>query len=124
MNLRFLTVSGLLLGLLVLPAARAEPPIVAQIEINYLLAYVEGSGCAFYRNGSWYDAKRAESHLRDKYVYLAARNLIDIAEDFIRKGATESSLSGRPYEVRCGGGEAVVSSHWLSNELERYRALR
>jgi len=124
MNMRFVTISGLLLGLSFLPGARAEPPAIARIEINYLLGYVEGSGCEFYRNGSWYNAKRAQAHLRDKYEYLAGRNLINIAEDFIWKAAAESSLSGRPYEVRCSGGEAVVSSQWLSKELAHYRALR
>lgn len=124
MNVRLVTVSGLMLGLSLLPVARAEPPAIAQAEINYLLGYVEESGCEFYRNGNWYDSKRAEAHLRDKYQYLAVRNQIDSAEDFIAKAATESSLSGRPYEIRCSGGDAVVSSQWLRKELAHYRAFR
>ena len=124
MNIRVVTVSGLLLGLSFLPAARAEPPVVAQTEINYLLGHLQGSGCEFYRNGSWYDSKRAEAHLRDKYEYLAARNQIGSTEDFIAKAATESSVSGRPYEVRCGGDKAVVSDKWLLKELAHYRAFQ
>jgi hypothetical protein len=117
-------VSGLMLGLSLLPAARAEPPAIAQREINYLLGHIEGSGCAFYRNGSWYDSKRAVAHLRGKYEYLADRDLINITEDFIEKAATKSSLSGRPYEIRCGGGEAVVSNQWLRKELAHYRSFQ
>lgn len=114
----------MLLGLLSLPAARAEPPVNVQIEVNFLLGYVEGSGCAFYRNGTWHDARTAQAHLRDKYNYLAARNLITTTEDFIDRAATESSLSGRPYAVRCNGGAMVTSSQWLRDELARYRSFK
>jgi len=124
MNFHLATVSGLLLALLLLPAARADPPAIAQTEINYLLGYIDASGCEFYRNGSWYDSKRAEAHLRNKYEYLADRNLINFTEDFIEKAATKSSLSGKPYEIRCSGGEAVVSNQWLRRELAHYRALQ
>jgi hypothetical protein len=92
-----------------------------QIEVNFLLGYVEGSGCEFYRNGTWYDSKTAQSHLRDKYKYLVARNLINTTEEFIERAATESSLSGKPYEVRCNGGAAVTSKQWLRKELARFR---
>ena len=110
------------LGLALLTVASAAPPAIAQTEINYLLGFVESSGCEFYRNGSWYDSKRAQAHLRDKYQMLAASDQINTAEDFIEKAATKSSLSGRPYQIRCGGGEAVTSNQWLRDVLTRYRA--
>ena len=75
-------------------SARGEPPPAARVEIEYLLQHVGTSGCEFYRNGSWYDAGRAESHLRDKYKYLDARHQINSTEDFIDRAATKSSLSG------------------------------
>jgi len=103
--------------------ASAAPPTVAQTEINYLLGFIERSGCEFYRNGSWYDSKRAQAHMRDKYEMLAATDRIDTAEDFIEKAATKSSLSGEPYQVRCGGGKAVRSNQWLRDALTRYRTL-
>jgi len=115
-------VFGLILGLALLPDARAAPPALAQTEINYLLGFIESSGCEFYRNGSWYGPTRAQAHLRYKYEVLAAHDRINTAEDFIEKAATKSSLSGRPYEIRCGGGEAVTSSQWLRDVLARYRA--
>jgi hypothetical protein len=109
----------------VLPlAAQAEPSLIVQQEINALLANIELSGCEFYRNGSWYNSKMARAHLRDKYNYMARRNLIDTTEDFIEKGASESSVTGRPYQVRCSGREAVPSGEWLRDELERYRELQ
>jgi hypothetical protein len=121
MNIRLAMGSVLMLGLLLAPVARAEPPTNVQIEINFLLGYVEGSGCKFYRNGTWYNSKTAQAHLRDKYKYLTARNLIKTTEDFIDKAATESSLSGQPYEVRCNGVETMRSNQWLRDELARFR---
>lgn len=111
----------LMLELLLVSVARAEPPTKVQIEVNFLLGYIEGSGCEFYRNGTWYDSRMAQVHLRDKYKYLVARNLINTTEDFIERAATESSLSGKPYEVRCNGGATVTSKQWLRDELARFR---
>lgn len=102
--------------------AQAEPPPTVQIEVNFLLGYIEGSGCEFYRNGTWYDSRTAQAHLRDKYNYLVARNLINTTEDFIDRAATESSFSGKAYEVRCHGGATVTSRQWLRDELARFRA--
>jgi hypothetical protein len=113
--------SVLMLGLLVVPVARAEPPIQVEMEVNFLLGYVEGSGCVFYRNGTWHDSKEAQAHLRDKYKWLAARNLINITEDFIERAATESSLSGLDYKVKCNGGATMTSNQWLRTELARFR---
>jgi uncharacterized protein DUF5329 len=115
--------SGLvvMLGLLLMSAAHAEPPTQVRIEVNFLLGYVERSGCEFYRNGSWHDAKEAQAHLRDKYKFLAARNLVHTTEQFIERVATKSSISGEPYEVRCNGGATVTSSQWLRDELTRFR---
>lgn len=123
MNIRSMTASGLMLGLAMLPLAHAQPPEAAQVEINYLLGFIEVSGCQFYRNGSWYDSKRAQAHLRDKYEALASRNLIKTAEDFIDLGASESSVSGRPYQIRCGECQAVATNPWLHDALTRYRVV-
>ena len=122
LNRQLPRVLGLLLGLALLSVASAAPPAIAQAEINYLLGFIESSGCEFYRNGSRYDSKRAQAHLREKYELLAAADQINTAEDFIEKAATKSSLSGRPYQVRCGGGEAVTTNQWLRQVLARYRA--
>jgi hypothetical protein len=111
----------LMLGLMAAPPVRAEPPTSVQIEVNYLLGYIEGSGCEFYRNGTWHDSKAAQAHLRDKYKYLVARNLIDTTEQFIDRAASESSVSGLPYEIRCNGGAAITSKQWLREKLAHFR---
>ncbi|HTD27829.1 MAG TPA: DUF5329 family protein, partial [Xanthomonadaceae bacterium] len=90
MRLRSTRCLLLVLGLLWVPVVYAEPPVNVQVEVDFLLGYVEGSGCDFYRNGTWHDPKTAQAHLRDKYRYMAARNLINTTEDFIEKVATQS----------------------------------
>ncbi len=110
-----------MLGLMSIPLAHAQPPTSVQIEVNFLLGFVEGSGCEFYRNGTWHDSKAAQAHLRDKYNYLAASNLVNSTELFIERAATESSLSGQAYEVRCKGGATMTSNKWLHDELARFR---
>jgi hypothetical protein len=110
-----------MLGLLSAPAARAAPPASVQIEVNFLLGYLEGSRCEFYRNGTWHDSKAAQAHLRDKYKYLVANNLVNTTEQFIERAASESSITGQPYQVRCNGGATATSSQRLRDELARFR---
>jgi hypothetical protein len=112
----------MMLGLLWVPVVNAEPPINAQVEVDFLLGHIEGSGCQFYRNGTWHDSKAAQAHLRDKYRYLATRGLINSTEEFIEKVATQSSFSGEPYRVRCQDGATVTTNQWLRVELARFRA--
>ncbi len=121
MNTRLAMASIAMAGLSLLPTARAEALTTVQIEVNFLLGYVEGSGCAFYRNGTWYDSKAAQAHLRGKYEFLVADSLINSSEDFIERAATLSSFSGQPYEVRCGGAATITSNQWLRAELARFR---
>ena len=100
----------------------AAPPREVTREVDHLLQYIEQSGCDFYRNGSWYDGRRASAHLRLKYEYLSQRHEIATAEDFIEKAATRSSLTSQVYKVRCARGAAGPTHPWLAEELARYRA--
>jgi hypothetical protein len=114
-----------LLGLIVLgfwPEARAAPPAIAVEEIDYLLGFIDRSGCKFYRNGSWYDSHRAQLHLRGKYDYLAVRGHIKSAEDFIEQAATKSSMSGEDYQIQCEAGPVVKSNRWLFTALIAFRS--
>jgi hypothetical protein len=122
MNQRLVKASVLCLCFLAAPISRAEPSLNMQVEIGFLLGYIEGSGCQFYRNDSWYDSRAAQKHLREKYKYLMARNQITVTEDFIEKAASKSSLSGKPYAVKCSDGEALPSNQWLHDELVRLRS--
>lgn len=105
-------------------AVAATPGAEARAEIAHLLAYLEGSRCAFYRNGDWHAAAEARSHLERKRDYLEKRSMVGTAEQFIERAATSSSFTGEAYKVRCGAGPAVPSGTWLRAELKRYRVVR
>lgn len=102
--------------------ARAAPSPQAQREIDALIAGLGASGCAFERNGRWYDAKTAQAHLQKKYDYLRKRDMADTAELFIERAASESSMSGKPYRVRCAGKAAEPSAQWFRQRLQALRA--
>lgn len=99
----------------------AAPSPSTQAEVTHLLDYLTQSGCQFQRNGTWHAAAEARKHLQRKYDYLVKRGLVKQTEDFIRHGASESSLSGKPYQVKCGSDAAQSSGPWLREELRRHR---
>lgn len=92
----------------------------AREEVSKLLTFVEGSGCSFIRNGSAYDSKEARMHLQQKLDYLENKGMVDSSEDFIKRAATGSSISGKPYSVDCAG-KTQPSADWLNGELLRIR---
>jgi hypothetical protein len=89
-----------------------------EIEIKHIIEYIENSKCTFIRNGKEYNTKEALVHIQNKYKYT--KRWIKSAEDFIKYTATKSSMSGRPYTVRCDGRE-ILCAEWLSEELKRFR---
>ena len=101
--------------------AQAELAPGARAEIDHLLAFVGNSGCEFFRNGAWHEGRKGQSHMSDKLNYLLDKDMIKSAPDFIDKVATQSSISGQPYKVRCRGTE-IASAKWLGDELARFRA--
>jgi hypothetical protein len=112
------------IGISLMKAPRAEaPPLEVRQEIDFLLDAIGSSGCDFYRNGSWHDAKTALAHVRDKYSFLLGRDQIATTEDFIQKAASKSSLSGEPYRIRCGNGAEITTGDWLRDQLARFRSL-
>lgn len=102
-------------------ASAAEPDAVVQQEIAHLIGHLRSSGCQFNRNGTWYDAARAVSHLNRKYEYLRKRSLVPDTEAFIRHAASESSSSGKPYLVKCGNNPVVKSGDWFREALAKLR---
>jgi hypothetical protein len=105
-----------------MPAAIAvEQGTAAHKEISHLLSRLGASGCQFNRNGTWHDATKAVEHINTKYEYLRKRNLVPTTEAFIERAASESSMSGKPYLVKCGSGPETPSADWLRQELRRYR---
>lgn len=99
-----------------------EVSATTKAEIEHLLGFLEKSGCQFNRNGSWHSAAEAAAHIRKKYNYLAGKNMLTDTESFIKKGASESSISGKPYIVKCVGQSDINSALWFGQELTAYRA--
>ena len=104
-------------GLLLMPALVLGS--AADREIRYLLDGISHSGCQFERNGTRYEAARAVEHLEMKY--RRARRYVGNADEFIARIGTQSSFSGRPYNVVCDGA-ATPSGRWLSDLLDAYRS--
>jgi hypothetical protein len=90
----------------------------AKQEIDHLLDFVAASSCTFVRNGTEYPADKARDHLASKYQFAGSR--ITTAEEFIKYLATESSMSGELYHVKCKGVDKL-SGVWLADELTRFR---
>ena len=109
---------SLLLGLPLM--AQAAPSEKAKAEITGLMNKLANSGCQFQRNGDWHDAGQARAHLQRKYDYLLKQNLVDSSEQFIQRAASKSSVSGKPYRVKCGALE-LDSAVWFDMQLQRLR---
>jgi len=113
-----------LAAMLASAGSAAESTPATKLEIEHLFLYLQGSGCQFFRNGTWYGANEAANHLKRKYQYLQEKGLVPSTEAFIQRAASESSMTGRAYRVRCGSNPAVNSADWFRAELERYRQRR
>ena len=107
---------ALVLAAPIAPAVRAE--------IDQLLARLEASGCRFNRNGSWYPAAEAKNHLLRKLEYFEERSNVQSAEQFIKRAASRSSVSGQPYLVQCATAAPVESGAWLTLRLQEIRGGR
>lgn len=91
----------------------------AETEIEHLIDAIGESGCTFIRNGSSHDADDAAAHLRMKY--RRGRRYASTAELFIERLASKSSMSGKPYQIKCQDKEAVPSGEWLTARLHEFR---
>ena len=87
-------------------------------EIEFLLSFVASSDCVFLRNGKEYQGLQASEHLAKKYNYAKSR--IKTPEDFIAKIASRSSMSKKPYHIRCEGKE-LLTEKWLTDALISHR---
>ena len=94
----------------------------AQEEIDHLITYLSGSGCTYIRNGKEHTALEAVEHINRKYDYF--RDDIDSAETFVELSASKSTITGKPYSIRCPGEAEQSSAAWLLEELGRYRRPR
>lgn len=104
--------------------ADAPPSSKTQAEIRALIGALKQSGCEFSRNGSWYDSAKAAAHLQQKYDYLLKKNLVPTTAAFIERAGSQSSMSGKAYQVRCAGQAPVNSADWLNAQLKQLAATR
>ena len=102
--------------------AHANTPTATAIEIDGLFSALLQSNCEFQRNGTWYSAKQASQHLQGKYDYLLKKKLVPNTEAFIERAASQSSMSSKPYLVRCPGQPEVASKQWFSEQLQKIRS--
>lgn len=119
--MRFL-LTALIALLAAAASAQAPQSPAAAREIAGLFTALESSGCRFQRNGRWYGADDAGKHLRRKYAYLVERDGTPAAERFIELAASKSSVSGKPYAVRCGDAAPVPAERWFRDQLVALRA--
>ncbi len=101
--------------------ASAAPSADARREIAQLIGSLDGSQCQFQRNGSWYGPADARSHLQRKYDYLLKKDMVDTAEQFIERAASQSSMSGKAYRIRCPGQPQQTSAAWFGARLKALR---
>ncbi len=105
----------------ILTRAHAVELPATKAEIAHLFTILETSNCQFNRNGTWYSSKEASAHLSTKYKYLQDKDLVPTAEKFIERAATESSLSGKAYQIKCADGVVQPSAPWFQAILLKYR---
>jgi hypothetical protein len=87
-------------------------------KIEQLIGYVRNlNGATFIRNGSEYSSKAAAEHLQMKREKAGSR--IKTARDFIEQLASESSISGKQYQIRLKDGKTYFSRELLLKELQR-----
>ena len=114
-----------LLFLLLLPAlpqAWAHNAAQVRSEVQALLGWVEQGGCSFMRNGSWHSSAEARKLLEHKFdEAMRDPGSMPSTEHFIAKLASRSSMSGKPYWVRCGDAKLVESGPWLLGKLAELR---
>ena len=104
------------------PATATTKKLTEEQKINHLIKYVHGlDGATFIRNGSDYPAKAAADHLQMKREKAGSR--VKTARQFIDVLASESSMSGKAYQIKFKDGKTYSSRQVLMKELERIEKL-
>ena len=115
--------TALLIAAMPLAALAEKPTPAASQEIEHLITHLKASGCEFQRNGSWYDSAKAAAHLQQKYDYLLKKKLVPTTAAFIERAGSQSSMSGKAYQVRCAG-QVAVSADWLNAQRKQLAGKR
>lgn len=88
-------------------------------EISHLLNFISQSNCTFIRNGKDYVPADAVSHIKKKAKYF--EDDIKSTEAFIELSASMSTMSKKPYHIKCPKQEKITSQAWLLDELNKFR---
>jgi hypothetical protein len=89
----------------------------AKASVDALIESVGKSDCKFVRNEQELSGDQFATLLRAKLDYSAEP--LTSVDQFIEDFATESSTTGKPYEVRCPGGNAVPAAQWLRQQRQK-----
>lgn len=88
-------------------------------RIDFLISSIENiKGAKFIRNGTEHDGKEAADHLRMKLQKAGGK--VQTAEDFIRRCASKSIISGKPYMIRSSDGKTENSEQYFREKLMEY----
>lgn len=94
-------------------------------RIEFLIHEVEQVQGSFIRNGREYLPAEAGAHLRMKLEramgsWFAPDKDQWTAELFIEKIASKSSISGKPYQIKCNNGQTINAGDWLRERLNHF----
>jgi hypothetical protein len=94
-------------------------------KIDYLLDQIAKLDGMFVRNGTEHPPEKAVEHLRMKMnramnSWFAPKKETWTAELFIQKLASQSLLTGKPYQIKFHDGRTVNSGVWLLKKLKQY----
>ena len=103
-------------------ACAGPAPAPVRAEIDALMDRLQTANCQLFRNGAWHSATEAREHMLRKLAYVEKRGDLQSTEQFIELAASKSSVSGKPYQVRCGNAPPVDSQPWLTRQLSLIRA--
>jgi hypothetical protein len=108
---------ALMLGLMAIVATAKTPPTETQ-KIETLISSIgQLKSAVFIRNGSEYSGAQAEHHLRMKWENAGSK--VKTAQDFIKYCASESSFSGKKYQIRFADGKVVNSEDFFNDQLRK-----
>jgi hypothetical protein len=99
--------------------APAASSAAARAQIEALITRIEAQqGLRFIRNGRSYSAAQAAEFLRRKWPAQCAT--VQTVEQFIDQCASQSSTTGKPYEIRQGNQTrpaGVVLREWAGSSV-------
>jgi hypothetical protein len=90
-----------------------------QAGIDYVIGSLGSlKGAVFIRNGTEYDAKAAQDHLRSKLKYAGER--VKTAEEFVKYCASESSMTHEAYRIRFADGTSTKTADFFASKLKEF----